>query len=70
MFFYLLAVHSSLKRWARNPFASKMEIGVWHHWREATEENRLPLSSAEVERMKQFLRKYGPTSYSEIFADQ
>ena len=69
MFIYLLALQSVLKRSKRNPSASKMEIGVWRHWHEATEENRLPLSPPEVEEMKQFLRKYGPISYRELFAE-
>jgi len=67
MFFYLLAVQGVLKRWKRNPSASKTEIGVWRHWREASEENRLPLSAAEVEGMKQLLEKHGPISYRELF---
>jgi hypothetical protein len=69
MLFYLMAVHSVLKRWKRNPSASKMKIGVWCYWHEATEENRLPLSTSEVERMKQFLEKHGPISYRELFGE-
>jgi hypothetical protein len=67
MLFYLMAVHAILKRWKRNPSASKMEIGVWSHWYEETEENRLPLSAAEVEQMKQILERHGPISYRELF---
>jgi hypothetical protein len=67
MLFYLMAIQSVLKRWKRNPSASKMEIGVWRRWRHATEENRLPLSSVEVEGMKRLLRDHGPISYRELF---
>lgn len=69
MVFYLMAVHAILKRWKRNPSASKMEIGVWRHWQHATEENRLPLSAAEVERMKRLLKEHGPISYGKLFAE-
>lgn len=68
MFFYLLAVQGVLKQWKRNPSASKMEIGIWRHWHDPIAENRLPLSAAEVERMKQFLEQHGPISYRELFA--
>jgi hypothetical protein len=65
--FYLLAVHTVLKRWQRNLSASKMEIGVWHHWHEVTEGNRLPLSPLEVAEMKRFLRTHGPVTYRALF---
>ena len=67
MLFYLMAVDAVLKRWKWNPSASKMEIGVWRHWQQATEENRLPLSAAEVKQMKRLLKAHGPISYRELF---
>jgi hypothetical protein len=67
MVYYLMAVDAILKRWKQNPSASKMEIGVWRHWQRATDENRLPLATAEVEEMKQLLEEHGPISYRELF---
>jgi len=69
MLYYLMAVDFILKRWKRNPSASKMDIGVWSHWRKDTEENRLPLSPTEVEDVKKFLKEYGPISYKRLFRD-
>lgn len=67
MLFYLMAINFVLKKWKQNPSASKMEIGVWSHWKAATEENRLPLSPTEVEKMKRVLKEYGPATYHELF---
>ncbi len=67
MFIELMATHIVLEKWKRNPRASKMEIGVWSHWREPTEENHLPLSRADVLRMKRFLKKHAPTYYRRLF---
>jgi hypothetical protein len=67
MLLELMATHSVLEKWKRCPPASKLEIGVWSHWRESTEENRLPLSHAEVFRMKRFLKKHAPTNYRMLF---
>ena len=67
MFIELMATQSVLEKWERNPHASKIEIGVWSHWREPTEENRLPLSRADVLRMKRFLKKHAPTNYRMLF---
>jgi hypothetical protein len=67
MFIELMATHSVLEKWKWNPLASKLEIGIWSHWREPTEENRLPPSHTEVLRMKRFLKKHAPTNYRMLF---
>lgn len=67
MLFYLMAVHFILKKWKQNPSASKMQIGIFRHWNVATEENQLPLSPTEVEKMKRVLKEYGPVTYQKLF---
>jgi hypothetical protein len=62
------AAYFVLKRWNQNSAATKRQIGIWQHWKQETEDNDRPLSEVEVERMKVFLRRNAPTSYSEIFA--
>jgi hypothetical protein len=62
------AAYFVLKRWNQNSAATKRQIGIWQHWKQETEDNVRPLSEVEVERMKVFLRRNAPTSYSEIFA--
>jgi hypothetical protein len=64
------AVYFALKKWKQDSAATKRQIGVWQHWKEETEDNDRPLTEVEVERMKVFLRRYAPTSYSEIFAER
>jgi hypothetical protein len=71
MFAEILAAHSVLKAWKKNPAATKREIGVWSHWkRECDEENERPLLEAEVEEMKKFLRRNAPTGYFTIFPEE
>ena len=68
MMIELQATYLALKKWNENSAATKRQIGIWQHWKQETEDNHRPLSEVEVERMKVFLRRNAPTSYSEIFA--
>jgi hypothetical protein len=68
MMIELQATYFVLKKWNQNPAATKRQIGIWQHWKEATEDNDRPLTKVEVERMKTFLRQNAPTSYFSIFA--
>jgi len=70
MFIELQAAYFILRTWKQDPAATRRQIGVWSHWKRATEDNDRSLSEVEVERMKAFLRRDAPTSYSEIFAKQ
>ena len=56
-----------LQRWKANPAATKREIGLRLSWKLDSAENRLPLSGAEVARMKNFLRRHAPSMYSGLF---
>jgi len=67
MMFYMMAIYFILKKWKQNPSASKMQIRIWSHWKAATEANRLPLSTTEVEKMKRVLKEYGPMAYQKLF---
>jgi hypothetical protein len=69
MFAELMATHFVLQKWKQNPLATKQEIGVWLHWCEPTEQNRKPLSAAEVTRMKRFLKRNAPSSYAVLFPE-
>jgi hypothetical protein len=70
MFAEILATDLVLKAWKRNPAATKREIGVWSHWKQDDEENDQPLSEAEVQEMKKFLRRNAPTGYFTIFPEE
>ena len=70
MFAEILATDLVLKAWKRNPSATKREIGVWAHWKQDDEENERPLSEAEVQEMKKFLRRNAPTGYFTIFPEE
>lgn len=67
MMIALQATYFVLKRWNRNPAATKRQIGIWHQWKQEIEGNDRPLTKVEVERMKAFLRRNAPTSYLSIF---
>jgi hypothetical protein len=67
MFVDVCAATDVLRKWKQNPSASKREIGCWSHWMEPKAENNLPLSKAEVARMKRFLKKHAPSNYRAIF---
>jgi len=69
MFAEVLFNFFALKRWRANPVASKREIGLLCSWKEDWPENDLPLSQAEVERMKTFLRRHAPSMYRGLFLD-
>ncbi len=69
MFIEVQATYFVLNKWKNNPAATKLQIGIWQHWKEDAEDNNRPLSEVEVERMKVFLRRNAPTSYFEIFAE-
>jgi hypothetical protein len=64
------ATYLALKRWSQNFAATKRQIGIWQHWKEETEDNDRPLTEAEVERLKAFLRQNAPASHSKIFGKQ
>ena len=66
----LQAVHLVLKKWKRNPAASRRQIGIRWDWMQEREENNHSLPEVEVKRMKEFLRKTAPTSYFEIFPEE
>jgi len=59
----------ALKRWRANPAATKREIGLLSSWKEDRPENHLPLSRAEVAKMKEFLRRHAPSMYRGLFRD-
>lgn len=65
-----MATYFVLRQWKKNPGATKKEIGVYYHWKLDKQENNLPLSQEEVQRMKEFLRKYCPSPYYEIFPEE
>jgi hypothetical protein len=70
MFIELQSTYFVLRSWKQDPAATKREIGVWDHWGQEREENDRPLSEAEVQEMKLFLRRHAPTSYFEIFPEE
>ena len=70
MFIEVQAAYFVLRRWNQNSAATKRQIGIWQHWKEEAKDNDRPLSEVDVERMKVFLRRNAPTSYSEIFAKE
>ena len=60
MMIELQAAYFVLKRWSQNSAATKRQIGIWHHWKQETEDNDRPLSEVEVERMKAFFMRNAP----------
>ena len=56
LFNELQSAYFVLRSWKRNPAAKKRKIGLWAYGTEDRAENDRPLSEAEVERMKPFLR--------------
>jgi hypothetical protein len=64
------AAYLVLKKWNQNTAATKRQIGIWHHYRQETEGNDLPMTGVDVERMKAFLRRNAPASYFELFAKE
>jgi hypothetical protein len=54
------AAYFILKRWNENSAAAKRQIGIWQHWKDESEQNDRPLTEAEVERLKEFLRQNAP----------
>jgi hypothetical protein len=70
MMIALQATYFVLKRWNRNPAATKRQIGIWHQWKQEIEDNDRPLTGVEIARMKAFLRHNAPTSYFGIFAEE
>ena len=70
MFIELQAAYLILSKWKQNPAATKREIGAWTHWRYDRDDNRLPVSSLELEQMKTFLRRHAPSSYSKLFGGE
>ena len=69
MFAEVLFNYCALRQWKKNPAASKREIGLLYSWNQDRPENRLPLSRAEVTRIKKFLRRHAPSSYSKLFLE-
>jgi hypothetical protein len=69
MFAELMFHYFALRKWKLNPAATKRQIGMLSSWNEDRPENYLPLSRAEVARMKRFLRKHAPSSYRKLFPE-
>jgi hypothetical protein len=70
MFAEIWGLHAILRRWKENPSASKRRIGVRYDWMQDTEQNRQPLSAAEVARMKRFLKQWSPATYRDLFPSE
>ena len=66
MLYELMAIHSVLTAWKKNPDLSRRELGKWS---EDSPFIDSPLTESEVEGMKSFLRKHNPTNYHKLFPD-
>jgi hypothetical protein len=69
MFAELMFHYFALRKWKLNPAATKRRIGLLSSWKEDRPENNLPLSPAEVTRMKKFLGKHAPSMYRNLFLE-
>lgn len=70
MFVELQGTYFILKKWKQDPTASKRQIGIRSDWMQEGAGNGHPLSEAEVQRLKEFLRRNAPTSYFEVFTEK
>ena len=63
----LIAISYVLRKWNKNPFATKRQIGGWSNWMTDDQKNDETLSDKEVSRMKDFLLKNNPSALKSIF---
>ena len=70
MFVELFATYLRLQKWKENPHATKCQIGIMSSWMTADPANDRPISSHELENMKDFLRTGAPTSFAESLPRQ
>jgi len=70
MFIEVQSAYFILRKWKQVPMATRREIGVFAHWMEDDRENDLPLSAEYIHRVKQFLKRYAPTSYYNLFPEE
>lgn len=61
------ATYLVLKKWLGNPNLTKREIGIWDQWSENNPDNNKPLSTGEVNKLKETLRRNNPSSYNQLF---
>ena len=66
MFVELQAVYLILSKYKADPSLSRKQIGTWSGWEKGLAENDRSLSAREVDRMREFLKRYAPTSYFKL----
>lgn len=69
VFIQLMAYNQILEKWKLDPTQTKHQIGGWSHWISGGEGTDVPLSEAEVDNMKSFMRRHGPTAFYRLFPE-